>query len=257
MRVIHVLRKPLSESTVAANTLKHGTGGLNIDASRIRTGEDTTRPLGRSAYQLRDGSSGSIVVAGQEKESLTRTRRKYNPAPEAIAAFLKEHRTRAGLSMAEVDAALGTNTAYSWWEGRKGGIQLPSPEHWTALKALLGFPDTHDEVMTTLVVEEKERVSGGHGGGRWPANLILEHDPGCEGGCVPGCPVLSLDEQTANRLHLAGNKKSSGAGAGKDYEGSSYHISYLGQADRDQSEGDTTTGASRFYKQVGGKREAD
>jgi len=35
MRVIHVLRKPLSEGTVAANTLKHGTGGLNIDASRI------------------------------------------------------------------------------------------------------------------------------------------------------------------------------------------------------------------------------
>jgi hypothetical protein len=35
MRVIHVLRKPLSEGTVASNTLKHGTGGLNIDASRI------------------------------------------------------------------------------------------------------------------------------------------------------------------------------------------------------------------------------
>ena len=35
MRMIHVLRKPLSEGTVAANTLKHGTGGLNIDASRV------------------------------------------------------------------------------------------------------------------------------------------------------------------------------------------------------------------------------
>jgi len=35
MRVIHVLRKPLSEGTVAANVLKHGCGGLNIDASRI------------------------------------------------------------------------------------------------------------------------------------------------------------------------------------------------------------------------------
>ena len=35
MRVIHVLRKPLSEGTVAANTLKHGTGGINIDASRV------------------------------------------------------------------------------------------------------------------------------------------------------------------------------------------------------------------------------
>lgn len=37
MRIIHVLRKPLSEGTVAANTLKHGTGGINIDASRIGT----------------------------------------------------------------------------------------------------------------------------------------------------------------------------------------------------------------------------
>ena len=40
MRVLHVLRKPLSEGTVAANTLKHGTGGLNIDASRIAHGSD-------------------------------------------------------------------------------------------------------------------------------------------------------------------------------------------------------------------------
>jgi len=35
MRMIHVLRKPLSEGTVAANTLRHGTGGINIDASRV------------------------------------------------------------------------------------------------------------------------------------------------------------------------------------------------------------------------------
>ncbi len=38
MRVVHVLRKPLSEGTVAANTLKHGCGGLNIDASRVHSG---------------------------------------------------------------------------------------------------------------------------------------------------------------------------------------------------------------------------
>ena len=44
MRVIHVLRKPLSEGTVAANTLKHGAGGLNIDASRIRDGSETNGP---------------------------------------------------------------------------------------------------------------------------------------------------------------------------------------------------------------------
>ena len=35
MKMIHVLRKPFSKSTVAANTLEHGTGGLNIDTSRL------------------------------------------------------------------------------------------------------------------------------------------------------------------------------------------------------------------------------
>jgi hypothetical protein len=35
VKVIHLLRKPLSEGTVAANVLAHGTGALNIDASRI------------------------------------------------------------------------------------------------------------------------------------------------------------------------------------------------------------------------------
>lgn len=39
MKVIHLLRKPISEGSVAANSLKHGTGGLNIDASRITTSD--------------------------------------------------------------------------------------------------------------------------------------------------------------------------------------------------------------------------
>ena len=34
---ITVARKPISEKTVAANVLKHGTGGINIDGSRIAT----------------------------------------------------------------------------------------------------------------------------------------------------------------------------------------------------------------------------
>ena len=37
MKVIHLVRKPLSEPTVAMNVLKHGTGALNIDASRVGT----------------------------------------------------------------------------------------------------------------------------------------------------------------------------------------------------------------------------
>lgn len=40
-------RKPLSESSVAANVLKWGTGALNIDGGRIDTGESTRRPMGQ------------------------------------------------------------------------------------------------------------------------------------------------------------------------------------------------------------------
>lgn len=40
---IVLARKPLSESTIAANVLKHGTGAINIDACRVATAEDTAR----------------------------------------------------------------------------------------------------------------------------------------------------------------------------------------------------------------------
>ncbi|SPF51188.1 hypothetical protein SBF1_50072 [Candidatus Desulfosporosinus infrequens] len=41
---IVVARKPLSEKTVAANVLKWGTGGININDSRIGTNDDRGRP---------------------------------------------------------------------------------------------------------------------------------------------------------------------------------------------------------------------
>lgn len=44
---IVLARKPISEKTVAANVLKWGTGGLNVDASRIGTEEKLIRPQGQ------------------------------------------------------------------------------------------------------------------------------------------------------------------------------------------------------------------
>lgn len=38
-----LVRKPISEKTVATNTLKHGTGGINIDVSRVSSVVDTSR----------------------------------------------------------------------------------------------------------------------------------------------------------------------------------------------------------------------
>jgi site-specific DNA-methyltransferase (adenine-specific) len=43
---IVLARKPLSESSIAANVLKHGTGGINVDGCRVEAGESTERPSG-------------------------------------------------------------------------------------------------------------------------------------------------------------------------------------------------------------------
>lgn len=55
MEPVCLARKPLSESTVAANVLRWGTGALNIDATRIET--DTPRPA-RSNEKSASGLSG-------------------------------------------------------------------------------------------------------------------------------------------------------------------------------------------------------
>jgi len=77
MRAIHILRKPLTESTVVANVLAHGCGGLNIDAARIgwassvdatstTTGFSKSRAAGRiiqSPSIGRDSRDGTEVYA--------------------------------------------------------------------------------------------------------------------------------------------------------------------------------------------------
>jgi DNA modification methylase len=53
-------RKPI-EGTVANNALKYGTGGLNIDGSRVGTPVDTRRPVGKSligTFQLASETPG-------------------------------------------------------------------------------------------------------------------------------------------------------------------------------------------------------
>lgn len=65
MRVITVARKPFSGSTLDA-VREHGTAALNIDAARVpvQNGEDTSRKVGKSAYQ-RQRVPG-VVLHGRE-----------------------------------------------------------------------------------------------------------------------------------------------------------------------------------------------
>ena len=70
---IAVGRKPLSEGTVAKNVLKHGTGGINIDASRIPTNPDVddARLGGNGSWKTDKASSnvGNAPTKGDDVAS--------------------------------------------------------------------------------------------------------------------------------------------------------------------------------------------
>jgi DNA modification methylase len=62
---IVLARKPLSESSIAANVLKHGTGGLNIDGCRIATDELKGKVYNNSGDNLSwGGTYGKGAVEG-------------------------------------------------------------------------------------------------------------------------------------------------------------------------------------------------
>jgi hypothetical protein len=205
MRVIHVLRKPLSEGTVAANTLRHGTGGLNIDASRVSAPEALVRP---SIPRTDNTVLGKGLGRGTQTE----------PGGRWPANLILQHLD--GCWCDGVKRVKSENYVKSQRGASKGVCYADYEGH---------TPQYYGNI--------------GEDGRETVANWV----------CVEGCPVRALDEQTADRLHLAGNVNNNGTGDGKNYTASAYHISYEGQADRDQSRRDTTTGASRFFKQVGGK----
>ena len=61
---IVMARKPLSEKSIAENVLKHGTGGINIDGSRIEAGNDYSN---RNSYTDRETNSSTFQSGGQMK----------------------------------------------------------------------------------------------------------------------------------------------------------------------------------------------
>ena len=53
-------RKPLSERTIAANVLKWGTGGINIDGCRVGDAVNTKRPCGKALLGTFEGQEGKV-----------------------------------------------------------------------------------------------------------------------------------------------------------------------------------------------------
>ena len=68
---ICMARKPLSEKTVAKNCLKWGTGGIDIDGSRVEINIENEPDIGDSYYLKRGKeypNQGSAKIMGQKSE---------------------------------------------------------------------------------------------------------------------------------------------------------------------------------------------
>ena len=64
---ICLARKPLEEKTVAENVLKYGTGGINIDESRVGTEEMKARPSGVSSRAYQSEETTTAGGMGEDK----------------------------------------------------------------------------------------------------------------------------------------------------------------------------------------------
>jgi site-specific DNA-methyltransferase (adenine-specific) len=61
--------------------------------------------------------------------------------------YIKSKRMSLGYSKKDVDLKMGLSTAYSWWEGRKSGIRLPSNKQYILLKNILKLDNRFDELI--------------------------------------------------------------------------------------------------------------
>ena len=118
---------------------------------------------------------------------------------EAFGAYLQERREVAGLSKAEVDRRIGTNTAYSFYEGRKGSQdqwRVPLPSTYRKIKDVLQLDDRFDSVLLdTLVVEyERRAMKMGH----------TEADYGTTEGQLGAMPTGSVDSIISSPPYSSG-----------------------------------------------------
>lgn len=74
---ICLARKPLSESTIVKNVLKHGTGGLNIDGTRIEFANEQDKKLGQSSRPSKTSNANDYALNHGGLEGFDRSDRSH------------------------------------------------------------------------------------------------------------------------------------------------------------------------------------
>ena len=219
MKCIHVLRKPCSGTTVAANVLTHGCGAINVDACRVgyeSTPNPATKPLYRKEANYKNTNYSD---AGSSSYSLKDGSGERNPNAGG--------RWPANLVLQHLEGCVQDGVKHVRSSDRPGHGHKQSPVH------IVGPTHRHSEVR-------HGNLDG--------TETVAAYD------CAHGCPVAALDEQrgvstsTGGRASVGAFKGGRAFGVGNGAEVLPGVQPGLGD----------TGGASRYFKQfVGSVRSED
>ena len=106
---------------------------------------------------------GKVFITGNSgfpkshdvSKGIDRANGKHDRDLVPFGEYVREKRKAKGWSLADVDEAMGTNTAASWWEGRKAGVQPPGLEQYRRLKAVLEMDGRFDALIEWLEAERE------------------------------------------------------------------------------------------------------
>ena len=99
-------------------------------------------------------SGGKIIYQHKALENVADKfwGRKYKVNQHELCDYLVKWRKKAGISTKKVDEHFGYSyTAGHWFRKDNNSGSIPKPSDWWELKKLLGFDDTYDEAVTTLI----------------------------------------------------------------------------------------------------------
>ena len=134
-------------------------GGHLLAFFGSRTYDLGTLAIRLAGFEIRDqnmwvygsGFPKSLDVS----KAIDKANGKYERDLQPFADYVKEQRVSKGWSLKKLDEVMGTNTAASWWEGRKKGIQPPGLAIYNKLKIVLEMDDRFDELIEWLEAERE------------------------------------------------------------------------------------------------------